>query len=169
MYNEAVPNRSSPPAILRGKPGVRRARSRRKPSPISPIGQNTSFKARGFSSQEKKLAPAEDFFRIERSIPYGHVEALLAFIRHLGVEKLISSTPSKERDLVLAMIVERILPVASKLAFTRYWHATTLAEELQLEICDEDDLYEALDWLLELQGGWSLIFIFCTYQILRSW
>jgi hypothetical protein len=65
---------------------------------------------------------------------------------------MISAKRGRERDLVLAMIVERLLDPCSKLATTRQWHSTTLAEELGLGQATEQDLYQALDWLLERQG-----------------
>jgi transposase len=97
------------------------------------------------------FVPASKAFSITRSLPHGHVDAVLMMIRKLGVEELIASKPSPERNLVVAMIVERILFPCSKLAHTRHWHATTLAEELDVAYAKEDDLYQALDWLLERQ------------------
>jgi ribosome-associated translation inhibitor RaiA len=72
-------------------------------------------------------------------------------IRRLGLDRLIAAQRSGERDLVLAMIVERLIHPASKLATTRLWHTTTLAQELGVGEADEDDLYGAMDWLLERQ------------------
>ncbi len=94
---------------------------------------------------------ASEAFLIERSLPHGHVEAVLSSLRQLGLETLICSQPCRQRDLVVAMIVERLLHPCSKLATTRLWHTTTLAEELSVQDCDEQDLYEALDWLLARQ------------------
>ena len=68
-----------------------------------------------------------------KTLPHGHVEALLLAIRKLGLDSLISAKHCRERDLVLAMIVERLLHPCSKLATTRQWHSTTLAEELGVE------------------------------------
>jgi len=73
-------------------------------------------------------------------------------MRHLGFEKLLASTSSKERDLVVGMITARILDPESKLATTRWWHTTTLPEILGVSDADEDDLYDAMDWLLQRQG-----------------
>jgi hypothetical protein len=72
-------------------------------------------------------------------------------IRQLGVDTLLGSKRSPERDLVVAMIVERLIYPCSKLATTRLWHSTTLAQELGVEEADEEGLYAALDWLLERQ------------------
>ena len=71
--------------------------------------------------------PAGEAFRITRSLPHGHVEAVLSMIRRLGVDELIAAGASRRRDLVIAMIAERLLFPSSKLANTRHWHSTTLA------------------------------------------
>jgi len=72
-------------------------------------------------------------------------------IRQLGFEKLLSSRPSPERDLVVAMVAARILEPESKLATTRWWHTTTIPDELGVVDATEDDLYQAMDWLLDRQ------------------
>jgi hypothetical protein len=95
---------------------------------------------------------ASEAFRIERSLPHGHVQAVLGSFRKLGLDSLIAAKPSRERDLVLAMIAERLLDPCSKLATTRLWHTTTLAEELGVADCNEDDLYRAMNWLLARQA-----------------
>jgi transposase len=97
------------------------------------------------------FVPAAETFRITRSLPHGHVDAVLTMIRKLGLDQLIASEPSRRRDLVIAMIAERLLFPSSKLAHTRHWHLTTLAEELQVTDANEDHLYEAMDWLLARQ------------------
>ena len=73
-------------------------------------------------------------------------------MRKLGVPALIASKPSRERELVLAMIAERLIRPCSKLATTRLWHTTTLAEELGVQDAQVDELYTALDWLLARQA-----------------
>jgi len=92
-----------------------------------------------------------DAFRTLRSLPHGHVAAVLGMVHKLGLDALLASKPCRERDLVLAMIAQRILFPCSKLATTRDWHHTTLAEELHVADADEDELYAALDWLLKRQ------------------
>jgi transposase len=99
------------------------------------------------------FVPAAEAFRTTRSLPHGHVEAVLMMIRKLGLEELIASEPSPQRDLVIAMIAERLLFPSSKLAHTRHWHCTTLAEEMDVAYATEDHLYEAMDWLLKRQGA----------------
>jgi len=96
--------------------------------------------------------PAADAFEIQQSLPHGHVQAVLGTIRQLGLDNLISSRRCRQRDLAVAMIAERLLQPGSKLATTRSWHNTTLAEELTVADADEDELYEALDWLLARQS-----------------
>jgi hypothetical protein len=99
----------------------------------------------------KKLLPAEELFKIERSIPHDHVQAVVEIIKKIGLEGLISSKPCRERDLVLAVIAGRLLFPCSKLATTRMWHTTTLAEELRVADANENELYAAMDWLLARQ------------------
>ncbi|MGZ3471252.1 MAG: IS1634 family transposase [Isosphaeraceae bacterium] len=103
------------------------------------------------SLRGETFVPAAEAFRIRRSLPHGHVDAVLAMIRKLGLEELIASEPSRRRDLVLAMVAERLLFPSSKLANTRHWHDTTLAEELNVGDATEDQLYDAMDWLLTRQ------------------
>jgi transposase len=105
------------------------------------------------SLKGETFVPAADAFRITRSRPHGHVEAVLTMIRKLGLDDLIASEPSRRRDLVVAMIAERLLFPSSKLANTRHWHDTTLAEELDVADTTEDQLYDAMDWLLERQSA----------------
>lgn len=103
------------------------------------------------SLKGETFVPASKTFRITRSLPHGHVEAVLKMIRQLALENLIASKPSRQRDLVIAMIAERLLFPSSKLANTRHWRDTTLAEELSVGDATEDQLYDAMDWLLERQ------------------
>jgi len=93
------------------------------------------------------LVDAEAAFELERSLPHGHVAALLAACRRLELARLLERAPSRERSLVLALIVQRLLEPGSKLACTRALGRSTLAEELELGAVDEDELYAALDWL----------------------
>jgi transposase len=99
----------------------------------------------------ESFLPAASAFRIEHSQPHGHVQAVLGSIRRLGLDSLLASKPCAERNLVLAMIAERLLHPCSKLATTRLWHTTTLAQQLDVASATEDDLYRAMDWLLARQ------------------
>ena len=151
MYIETVPNRSSPPAILL-REGWREGKTVRKRTlaNLSHWPAERVEALRRVLKGEALVAP-EDVFTIERSWPHGHVEAVLAMARKLGLERLIAAKRSAERDLVMAMIVERLVHPCSKLATTRLWHTTTLAQALGVDGADADDLYAAMDWLLARQ------------------
>lgn len=99
----------------------------------------------------EKFVSLVDAFTVQSSLLHGHVEAVLGTMRQLGLDTLIASQRCPQRDLVTAMIVERLLRPCSKLATTRLWHTSTLAQELSLENYEENDLYDALDWLLARQ------------------
>ncbi len=99
----------------------------------------------------EQLVGVEDLFDVESSPQHGNVLAVLGAMRALGFAGLIASEKCRERDLVIAMVASRILGPQSKLATTRWWHSTTLPQELGIEDATEEDLYEAMDWLLERQ------------------
>ena len=92
-----------------------------------------------------------DRFEIERSLPAGHVMAAVGIARRLELARLVDREPCRERDLVLAMICQRAIAPASKLATVRAFSQSTLADELGVADADEDDLYAAMDWLIERQ------------------
>jgi Transposase DDE domain len=92
-----------------------------------------------------------DSLVVESSTPHGHVEAILAMMRRLKIAALLDKQPAPQRDLVLAMIAQRILSPGSKLFTTRVLNQSTLAEELKIGSPSADDLYGALDWLIERQ------------------
>jgi transposase len=152
MYIEGIPNRNSPPAILL-REAWREGKKIRKRT-IANLSQWPAQKVEALRRllKDEPLVTAQEAFVIEQSMGHGHVEAILGTIRKLGLEDLISSRRSRERDLVVAMIAERLLHPCSKLATTRLWHTTTLAAQLGVSDADEDDLYEALDWVLARQG-----------------
>ncbi len=97
------------------------------------------------------LVTAEDAFQIERSLPHGHVAAVLGVARRLGLERLLGRERSRERDLCLAMVCQRLLRAGSKLSATRRFGLTTLGEELAVEGASEAELLAAMDWLLARQ------------------
>src|SRR6202162_2945261 len=90
-------------------------------------------------------------FQTERSLPAGHVEAVLCMARRLGLQRMLDRTPSRQRDLALALICQRVLHPESKLASARALARSTLASELRVEGGDQDDLYASVDWLLDRQ------------------
>jgi len=151
MYIDIVPNRGSPPAVLL-RQGWRQG---------GKICKRTVANLSGWPSQQidalrlllkgEPMVSARQAFRVHRSLPHGHVEAILQAMDSLGVAHLIASRPSPQRSLVLGMIVQRLIDPASKLACTRSWHNTTLAQELQIHDAQVDELYQALDWLFARQ------------------
>lgn len=99
---------------------------------------------------------SDEPLRILRSLPHGHVLAVLATLRRTGLEEMLASRQSFERSLVVAMIVMRVLRPGSKLATTRRLKRETcmssLALELGIESVTEDLLYKAMDWLINRQN-----------------
>jgi len=151
MYIENIPNRNSPPAILvRECYRENGAIKKRTLANVTKWPQNIVDGLR-LLLKGKKLVPVDSNFSIEQSLPHGHVEAVLGTIKKLKLDSIISSKTSRERNLVIAMIAERIIHPCSKLATTRLWHTTTLAEELSVADADVDELYNAMDWLLARQ------------------
>lgn len=148
MYIEIVPNRSSPPAILL-REGWREGKNVKKRT-IANLSKWPKHKIDALRRvlNDEPLMCVDDVFSIKRALPHGHVEAILGTIRLLGLEHVIAAKRCRERDLVLAMIVERLIHASSKLGTIRLWRDTTLAEELEVQDADEQDLYAAMDWLL---------------------
>jgi hypothetical protein len=151
MYIESIPNRNSPPAILLRETWREGQKIHKRTLANLSHWPTEKIQALRRLLRDEPLVAAKGAFCIERSFPHGHVEAILGTIRKLGLDGLLSSRHCRERDLVIAMIAERLIHPCSKLATTRLWHMTTLAEELGLGDADEDDLYGALDWLLARQ------------------
>jgi len=149
MYIETVPNRNSPPAILlregwrEGKKTLKRTLANLSHWPTQKI------EALRRLLRDETLVSPQELFTTRRTLPHGHVQAVLGIIRKLGLAAIISAQHCRERDLVVAMIAQRLLDPCSKLATTRAWHTTTLAEELGVEEASENDLYQAMDWLLK--------------------
>lgn len=97
------------------------------------------------------LVPASEALTISRSWPHGQVAAVLGTAQRLGLAALVDSQPSRERDLVMAMIAGRVVPPASKPATARLLDTTSLGLTLGVAEATEDELYAAMDWLLERQ------------------
>jgi len=100
------------------------------------------------SLQGETFVPAGEAFEICSSRAHGHVQAVSLAMQRLGFASLLATKPCAERDLVQAMVASRILCPATKLATTRLWHTSTLAEDFGVQGATEDDLYGAMDWLL---------------------
>ena len=153
MYIATIPNRNSPPAILlresyREK-GKVKSRTLANLSKLPP--QSIEILRRSLKGEE--LISTDAFEIVEDGSPaHGHVDAVMTAMRRLDFSRLISSRPSRQRDLVIAMVAARILEPKSKLATTVWWADTTLPEILDVSDADENDLYDAMDWLLERQS-----------------
>ena len=151
MYIDEVPNRNSRPTVL-----LRKGWREGKKTPKRTLANLSDWPAQKVEALRQllrglQMVPAEEAVAIERSLPHGHVAAVLEAMQRLGLEELIASKRSRPRDLVIAMIVQHLIAPRSKLGTTRSWHTTTLAGELHVADADEDELYDALDWLLARQ------------------
>jgi transposase len=154
MYVARVPNRGSPPAILLRE--SYREGGKVKNRTLANLSRWPEHKVEKLQRALKGLPATADpaeAFEITRSLPHGHVAAVLGSARRLGIEKLIDASPSRRRDLVTAMLVAAVIDPGSKLAFARGLRAETatssLGQLLGVAGCDEDDLYAAMDWVLE--------------------
>lgn len=154
MYIATVPNRTSPPAILlresyregsKVKTRTIANLSKLPPEVIDAIKLALKLRGKG------KLVASHEALRIVASYHHGHVEAVRLAMRKLGFASLLASRPSRERNLVQAMVVAQILRPDSKLAVTRWWHTTSLPSLLDVTDASEDDLYDSMDWLLKHQ------------------
>jgi hypothetical protein len=103
------------------------------------------------SLRGERLMPAEEAFQIERSLPHGHLAAVLGTLRKLDLERLLARERSRERDLAVALVCQRLVRPGSKLSATRQFQLTTLGEELEVEEASEAELLSAMDWLVARQ------------------
>jgi len=153
MHVHIVPNRGSPPTVL----------LRESYREGNKVGKRTLANLSGLSAAQieairaalrgEPLQPTAQRFEAIASRAHGHVQAVSLAMRRLGFAALVASKPCDERDRVLAMVASRILAPHTKLATTRWWHTTTVAQDFGVADADEDDLYEAMDWLLERQDA----------------
>jgi transposase len=158
MYIEAVPNRNSPPAILLRESYRENGKVHKRT--LCNLSNWPVAHVEGLRGVLKggTVIPAErDAFTVTRSLPHGHVAAALGTARKIGLDGILGPDGNRCRDLVLAMLVSRILDPVSKLATARALSpdtaASSLGEALGLGAVDDDELYAALDWLLERQPG----------------
>ena len=153
MYVVRVPNRGSPPAILL-RESYREA-GKVKNRTLANLSAWPEAKVdaltRVLKGQPPPAAGLDGAFEITRSLPHGHVAAVLGAARQLGLDELINPVPSRQRDLVTAMAAAQVIAPDSKLAIARGLReetaASSLGEVLHLGACDEDDLYAAMDYL----------------------
>jgi len=158
MYVVKVPNRGSPPAILLRE--SYREDGKVKNRTLANLSSWPEAKVDALSRVLKGQPPPvalDGAFEITRSLPHGHVAAVLGTARQLGLEELIDLVPSRCRDLVVAMAVAQVTAPDSKLAIARGLRDATasssLGEVLGLGSCDEDDLYAAMDYLQARQDA----------------
>ena len=156
MYIEAVPNWHSPPAILLRESYRENGKVRKRT--LCNLSDWPAAHIEGLRGVLRggTVIPAErDAFTVIRSLPHGHVAAALGTARKIGLDRILGPAGNRCRDLVLALLLARIVDPASKLATARGLSpataASSLGEMLGLGEVDEDDLYTALDWLLERQ------------------
>ncbi|MGO9148213.1 MAG: IS1634 family transposase [Acidimicrobiales bacterium] len=152
MYVARVPNRGSPPAVLLRE--SYREGGKVKNRTLANLSRWPEEKVDALAAVLKGRAPTvglEGSFDIIRSLPHGHVTAVLGALYNLGLQELIDRVPSRSRDLVIAMVVAQVIEPSSKFALARGLRAETasssLGEVLSLAGADEDDLYAAMDWL----------------------
>lgn len=151
MYIDIVPNRNSPPAILL-RESVRKGKKviKKTIANLSSLSIEQAHAIRMILKGERLIRPG-DHFDILNSRPLGHIDACLTAATRLKIGQLIASKRSRERDLVVSMIISRIVDPESKLALSRNIKNTTLGSLLETDDCDEKQLYDAMDWLLTRQ------------------
>ncbi|HWF70932.1 MAG TPA: IS1634 family transposase [Mycobacterium sp.] len=154
MYVARVPNRGSPPAILLRE--SYREGGKVKNRTLANLSRWPEHKVQTLQRALKGLPAAGDLaaaFEVTRSLPHGHVAAVLGTARALGVEELMDPAPSRRRDLVTAMLVAQVIDPGSKSATARGLRTATATSSLGAVLgvhgCDEDDLYAAMDWVLD--------------------
>jgi transposase len=158
VYIETIPNRSSPPAILL-REGYRENGKvvKRTLANLSHWEPQLVEHFRTLLKGGVAVESASSLLTIERSLPHGHVAAVLGAARGSGAATWFSSAPQDLQPLLLAMLVARVVSPASKLATHRLLHDDTascsLGRVLGVGQCSADDLYRALDWLHEAQGA----------------
>jgi transposase len=152
MHIDVVPNRQARPTYLLRESFRDGSRVRKRTlANLSALSDEQIAALRIVLRGEALCAPSS-LFEVLASRPHGHVQAVAAAMHRLGIDTLLAARPSPERDVACAMIAARIVAPQTKLATTRWWHSTTLAEDFGVAGCDEDDLYAAMDWLLARQG-----------------
>ncbi|HVH87539.1 MAG TPA: IS1634 family transposase, partial [Terriglobales bacterium] len=156
MYVAVVPNRNSPPAILLRESFREHGKVRNRTIANLSHWPATQIEALRQVLKGETPTAASSAFDIIRSRPHGHAAAVLNTIARLGLPELLDPSDSRSRRAVLALIASRILEPGSKLATSRALREETchhtLGESLGLSAVKEDDLYEAMDWLIERQA-----------------
>ena len=156
MYIEAVPNRSSPPAILLRESYRDGGKVRKRTLlNLSAWPRELVEGLRALLKGGTVIPAGQDALTVTRSLPHGHVAAVLGTLRQIGLDRLLGPQGHRCRDLVVALIVSRILAPTSKLATAKALDPATAASSLGTVLglgpVDEEELYTALDWLLARQ------------------
>ncbi len=152
MHIDAVPNRGSRPAYLLRESYRDGARVRKRTLANLSTLSDEQIQAIRAVLRGESMQPAGTLFEVLTSRAHGHVQAVRLAMQRLGFDSLLAARASPERERVCAMVAARVLAPHTKLATTRWWHTTTLAEEYGVVQASEDDLYAAMDWLLERQA-----------------
>ncbi len=153
MHIDVVPNRNSRPAyLLRESYRVGDKVRKRTLANLSALS-DSQIAALRLILQGRPLVSADSVFDVLESRQHGPAMAVSVAMYQLGCPALLGSRSSRQRSLVLAMIAARIIAPATKLATTRWWQGSTLAEDFGVADANEDELYDAMDWLLERQCG----------------
>jgi transposase len=153
MYIDLVPNRNSPPAVLlRETHRVGNKTIKKTLANLSALPPEAIAALRILLKGGQLVEASADRFVVERSLSCGHVRAIKTAMEKLGIAELISSKPCRERDVILAMIAQRIVRPGSKLESAALFADTTLAADFNVSGVDEDALYAAMDWLVERQS-----------------
>jgi transposase len=151
MYITSIPNRSSPPAILLRESFRENGKVKsRTLANLSKLPKDAVDLLKRHLAGDRFVGTDEAFDYVE-SWHHGHVQAVRCAMKRLGFDRLVATRRSRERDLVLAMVTARILAPDSKLATTRNWQVTSVPRVFGVGDADEDELYAAMDWLLERQ------------------
>jgi len=155
MYVERVPNRTSPPAVLLRESTRQGGKIRKRTLANLSHWPEEQVETLRRVLKGERLVGIEDSLEVVRSLPHGHVAAVLGTVRQLKLEQILDRGGSRRRDLVVAMIAARVLDPQSKLATARGLNAETAFDSLSATLgvgkIDEDDLYDAMDWLLPRQ------------------
>lgn len=151
MYIETVPNRNSPPAVLlregRRENGRVVKRTLANLSALPP----EAVEALRLSLKGVRLCDAASSISVESTVPSGHVRAIRCAMDRLGMAGLVSSKPCRERDIILALVAQRLVEPTTKLEASHRFAESTVADDFGVAGVDENDIYAAMDWLAERQ------------------
>ena len=152
MYIATIPNRNSPPAILLREGYRENGKVRNRTIANLSKWPPEKIEALRLVLKGHQVAPVDALYKTVSSRAHGHVKAVLTAMEKLGIKKLLASRTSRERDIIYAVIAWRVIKPASKLAMQREWRDSTLPEMVGLsDSVSEDDIYAAMDWLLDGQ------------------